>query len=177
MEITRSDLGVLIIKTDCFFDERGLFSEIYNKNRYEELGFKDKFLQDSFSVSKYGVTRGLHFQKTPKAQGKLIQVVKGEIFDVAVNIDKNSCNFGKHETFFLTRGMQIFIPDNFAHGFQSLQNESIIVYKCTNIHSKDHECTIMWDDPQLNIKWPIKNAVVSKKDLQTGISFQKYESN
>lgn len=170
MEITRSDLGVLIIKTDCFFDERGLFSEIYNKNRYEELGFKDKFLQDSFSVSKYGVTRGLHFQKIPKAQSKLIQVIKGEIFDVIVNIDKKSCNFGKHETFLLTRGMQIFIPDNFAHGFQSLQDESMIVYKFTNVYSKQHESTILWNDSYLDIKWPIKNAIVSQKDL-TGIKF------
>lgn len=170
MEITRSDLGVLIIKTDCFFDERGLFSEIYNKNRYEELGFKDKFLQDSFSISKYGVTRGLHFQKTPKAQGKLIQVIKGEIFDVAVNIDKKSCDFGKHETFFLTRGTQVFIPDNFAHGFQSLQDDSIITYKCTNTYSKQHESTIFWNDSYLDIKWPIKNAIVSEKDL-TGIKF------
>lgn len=171
MEITRSDLGIFIIKTERFFDERGLFSEIYNKKRYEKLGFKHKFLQDSFSASEYGVTRGLHFQKTPKAQGKLIQVVKGEIFDVAVNIDKNSCNFGKHETFLLTRGMQIFIPDNFAHGFQSLQDDSIIIYKCTDSYSKQHEKTILWNDSNLNIKWPIKNAIVSEKDLQTGISF------
>lgn len=170
MEITKSDLGIIVIKTDRFFDERGLFSEIYNEKRYEQFGFKYKFLQDSFSVSKHGVTRGLHFQKSPKAQGKLIQIVKGEIFDVAVNINKNSINFGKHETFLLSAGMQIFIPDFFAHGFQSLQDDSIIVYKATDTYSKEHEQTIMWNDPELNIKWPIKNAIVSEKDLKTGIS-------
>lgn len=173
MEITRTGLGILVIKTDCFFDERGFFAEIFNDKRYKELGFNHKFLQDSISVSKYGVTRGLHFQKKPKAQGKLIQVLKGEIFDVAVNINKNSQNFGKHEAFFLTRGMQIFIPDDFAHGFQSLQDDSTIIYKSTNVHSKEHECTVMWNDPLLNIKWPISNPIISQKDLHTGIKLSK----
>lgn len=173
MEITRTKLGIYIIKTDLFFDERGVFSEIYNQDKYFGTEINHFFVQDNLSISKYGVVRGLHFQKSPKAQGKLIQVVKGEIFDVAVNIDKKSCDFGKHETFFLTRGTQVFIPDNFAHGFQSLQDDSIITYKCTNTYSKQHESTIMWNDPEINIKWPIKNAIISEKDSQTAISLSK----
>ena len=162
-----------MIKTASFFDERGLFSEIYNNERYENLGFKHKFLQDNLSISKYGVTRGLHFQKSPKEQGKLIQVVQGEIFDVAVNIDKNSCNFGKHESFFLTRGMQLFIPHTFAHGFQRLQENSTILYKCTNVYSKEYERTILWNDPDIGIKWPIRNPILSEKDIITGVNLLK----
>lgn len=173
MEITRTKLGIFIIKTDVFHDERGFFSEIYNENKYSKIQKNLLFKQDNFSISKYGVLRGLHYQKSPKAQSKLIQIINGEIFDVVVDIDKNSKTFGQHESFYLTKNTQIFIPSNFAHGFQSLSNESIMLYKCTETYSKEHETTIAWNDPEININWPIKKPIISEKDLQTAVRLLK----
>jgi len=169
MEITKTKLGIIIIKKDICYDERGFFSEIYNKDKNFFNLNNFEFKQDNFSVSKYGVVRGLHYQKKSKDQGKLIQIIKGEAFDVAVNINKNSENFGKHECFHLTKNTQIYIPSDFAHGFQSLSDETILLYKCTETYSKEHESTITWNDPEININWPIKKPIISEKDSNAGI--------
>lgn len=169
MEVTRTKLGIFVIKKDVYYDERGFFSEIYNEDKCSFLQKNFKFKQDNFSISTYGVLRGLHYQKGSKAQGKLIQILKGEVFDVAVNINKKSKNFGKHEYFYLTKDTQIYIPPDFAHGFQSLSNETILLYKCTETYSKEHENTIAWNDSEINIQWPIKKPVISEKDLKTAV--------
>lgn len=170
MEIIKTKLGIFLIKKNIHHDERGFFSEIYNQDESFFNINKLEFKQDNFSFSKYGVLRGLHFQKKSKAQGKLIQVLKGEAFDVVVNIDKDSKNFKKHEFFYLTKNTQIYIPPNFAHGFLSLSDETILLYKCTETYSKEHENTIAWNNPEININWPIKKPIISEKDLKNGIN-------
>jgi len=164
MEVTKTKLGLYLIKKDRHYDERGFFNEIFQEESYRKAGIECSFVQDNISYSRYSVTRGLHYQKGEKAQGKLIQVVKGEIFDVAVNIDKDSKDYGKSESFYLKTDMQVFIPANFAHGFQCLSKDAYLLYKCSNAYSKWHEGTIIWNDPKLNINWPIKNAIISDKD-------------
>ena len=135
-------------------------------------GIASKFYQDNISYSKKSVLRGLHFQKHPFEQGKLVQVLIGKIYDVAVDINKNSKNFGKWKGTELDINKQLYIPPGFAHGFQALE-DSIILYKCTNYYNKDSEYTIIYDDKDLNIKWPIENVIISEKDKH-GITFKNY---
>lgn len=164
MEVTKTKLGLYLIKIDRRYDERGFFNQIFQEESYRKAGIGCSFVQDNLSYSRYAVTRGLHYQNGERAQSKLIQVIKGEIFDVAVNIDKESKDYGKSESFHLESGMQIFIPSNFAHGFQCLSEDAYLLYKCSNAYSKGHEGTIIWNDPKLNINWPIKNVIISDKD-------------
>ncbi len=171
MEVTKTTLGVYLIKIDKHYDERGFFNQLFQDEAYNKAGINQNFPQDNLSYSRYGTTRGLHYQEEPFSQGKLIQVVRGKIFDVCVNIDKKSKDFGKQETFYLNTDSQIFIPSNFAHGFQCLTEEAYVIYKCTNVYSKTHEKTIIWNDPDLSVNWPIKMATVSDKD-KLGLSFK-----
>ena len=164
MEVTKTKLGLYLIKIDRRYDERGFFNQIFQEESYRKAGLDSLFVQDNLSYSRYSVTRGLHYQKGEKAQSKLIQVINGEVFDVAVNIDKDSKDYGKSESFYLKTDMQILIPANFAHGFQCLSEDTHLLYKCSNVYSKDHERTIIWNDPKLNINWPIKNVIISDKD-------------
>lgn len=164
MEVTKTKLGLYLIKIDRHYDERGFLNQIFQEESYRKPGLDWAFVQDNLSYSKYSVTRGLHYQKGEKAQSKLIQVINGEVFDVAVNIDKDSKDYGKSESFYLKTDMQILIPANFAHGFQCLSEDTHFLYKCSNAYSKDHERTIIWNDPKLNINWPIKNVIISDKD-------------
>lgn len=163
--------GLLIIEPDVFGDDRGFFVETYNKERYVENGIKTDFVQDNLSKSTKGVLRGLHYQKEPYAQGKLVQVVTGSVLDIAVDIRHNSKTFGQWVGVELTstNKKQFWIPAGFAHGFVSLEDDTIFSYKCTNIYSKESECAIMWNDTQLNIDWKleennIKKPVISDKD-------------
>ena len=159
--------GLIVVEPDIFSDSRGFFFESYSKQRYERLGIKDEFVQDNFSKSKKGTIRGLHYQIGDKAQGKLCQVIEGEVLDVAVDIRFNSPTFGKHFSQILNseKKMQLWIPPGFAHGFSVLSEEAIFAYKCTNYYSKAHERTIVYNDPDLNINWKVSNQVVSDKDL------------
>lgn len=168
MKITKTDLDrCLVIEPEIFNDERGFFYESYNLKKYEELIEIDyRFVQDNFSRSYKNVLRGLHFQiKNP--QGKLIRVVNGSIFDVAVDIRKGSDTFGKWTRQILSaeNKKQFWIPPGFAHGFLVLSDIADFEYKCTDYYDPLDEGSILWNDPDLNISWPIENPILSKKDL------------
>ena len=157
--------GCLIIEPEVFFDDRGFFLESYNKKKFEEIVGKTNFVQDNHSSSSRGTLRGLHFQrKFP--QGKLVRVLSGEVFDVAVDLRKNSRTFGHSVSVILSsKNNKIFwIPPGFAHGFQVLSESADFLYKCTDFYHKDDQHGIRWDDNSLNINWPIKMPTLSKKD-------------
>lgn len=157
--------GVLIIEPDVFGDERGYFMETYNLERYEKQGIKARFVQDNLSYSRKGVLRGLHYQH-PHSQGKLVYVVKGEVFDVAVDIRIGSPTFGQWVGAILSdrNKRQLYIPEGFAHGFLVMSDEALLAYKCTDFYHPEAEGGIIWNDPDLGIEWPEKNPVLSPKD-------------
>jgi dTDP-4-dehydrorhamnose 3,5-epimerase len=159
---------VILIKPKIFSDARGFFAEIYKYSDFTQIGIKEHFIQDNYSQSKKGVLRGLHFQKDPNAQGKLVQCIKGKIFDVAVDIRKGSPTFGKWIGAELSGDnyYMLYVPPSFAHGFVVLSKIAEVVYKCTKEYSKEDDRGIIWNDPDLNIKWPIKKPVLSEKDAK-----------
>ena len=160
--------GVIIIEPRLFEDERGYFFESFNQKEFQEKVCKTTFIQDNESKSSYGVIRGLHFQKPPFAQSKLVRVVKGSVLDVAVDIRKGSPTFGQHVAVELTEDnhLQFFIPRGFAHGFSVLSKEVIFQYKCDNFYAPQSEGAIAWDDPDLGIDWQISidEILLSEKD-------------
>ena len=160
--------GVVIIEPRLFLDARGYFFESFNQREFEEKVCKTTFVQDNESKSSYGVIRGLHFQKPPFAQSKLVRVVKGAVLDVAVDIRKDSPTFGRHVAVELTEDnhRQFFIPRSLAHGFSVLSEEVIFQYKCDNFYAPQSEGAIAWDDPDLGIDWriPADKVVLSEKD-------------
>jgi len=160
--------GVVIIEPRLFKDERGYFFESFSQKEFEEKVCKTVFVQDNESKSSYGVLRGLHFQKSPFAQSKLVRVVRGAVLDVAVDIRKGSPTFGKHVAVELTaeNHRQFFIPRGFAHGFSVLSQEVVFQYKCDNYYAPQSEGALAWDDPDLGIDWriPAAEIVLSKKD-------------
>ena len=168
---------VLLIEPAIHADFRGYFKECYNQKDFDEFLPDVRFVQDNESMSQKGVIRGLHFQDPPFAQAKLVRVVKGAVLDVAVDIRKNSPTCGKHYALELneTDKTMIFIPEGFAHGFLSLADNTILLYKCTQVYNKDSEKCILWDDPDLNINWGINNPIVSEKDKNSHY-FAKYSS-
>ncbi|MBN1632906.1 MAG: dTDP-4-dehydrorhamnose 3,5-epimerase [Ignavibacteria bacterium] len=168
MKIIKTDIdGVLIIEPDVFNDARGFFFESYNDKKYGEAGLDFNFVQDNISKSAYGTIRGLHYQVGEYAQGKLCQVIKGKVLDVAVDIRFGSPAFGKYVDVELTEEnhRQIWIPPGFAHGFSVLSEDAIFMYKCTAVYSKKDERSILFSDTDLNIKWRIDKPIVSEKDL------------
>lgn len=167
MDIIRTDIeGPLIIEPKTFSDERGFFIETYNAKRYEEAGIPAAFVQDNLSVSKKGVLRGLHFQSPPYAQGKFVQVLRGRVFDVAVDLREGSPSFGKYVSVELSAGnhRQFWIPAGFAHGFLALEDDTMFQYKCTNVYAPDHDGGVRYDDPAIGIAWPEGAYIVSEKD-------------
>jgi len=169
MQIIQTDIeGVVIIKPRVFGDERGYFFESFSQREFEEKVSETVFLQDNESKSKYGVLRGLHFQKQPFEQAKLARVVKGKVLDVAVDIRKDSPTYGRHVSTELSgeNKHQIFIPRGFAHGFVVLSEDVIFQYKCDNYYMPDYEGALLWNDPQLNIDWqlPMEDIILSEKD-------------
>jgi dTDP-4-dehydrorhamnose 3,5-epimerase len=160
---------IKIIKPARFSDERGFFSETYNAARFAEHGLTFEFVQDnhSYSVSK-GVVRGLHFQTAPHAQTKLVRVVRGAIFDVAVDLRLGSPTYGRHVSAIISADEwnQILVPAGFAHGLCTLKPHTEVLYKVTDFYSRSHDAGIRWDDPELRIDWPVTReaAVVSAKD-------------
>lgn len=160
---------VLLIEPKIFGDSRGFFLELYNQKEFVEKGIEPQFVQDNFSRSTKGVLRGLHYQASPMAQGKLVQCIRGEIFDVAVDIRKNSPNFGKWVSAILSEEnhYQLYIPKGFAHGFCVLSEQADVLYKATNFYAPHLDRGIIWNDPRIAISWPITDvtdAIVSKKD-------------
>jgi dTDP-4-dehydrorhamnose 3,5-epimerase len=167
---------VKIIEPTVFGDERGFFMETWQQKQFEELvtGKPTQFVQDNHSKSKKGILRGLHYQ-TQNTQGKLVRVVSGEVFDVAVDIRKGSPTFGEWVGVYLSEQnkRQLWVPEGFAHGFYVTSDEAEFVYKCTNYYDPNSEVSIKWDDETLGISWPIKGtAAVSEKDSQ-GLKFSE----
>ena len=171
---------LFIIAPNIFEDKRGYFFESYNKKKFHEAGLTYQFIQDNESKSSYGVIRGLHFQLAPYAQTKLLRVLQGEVFDVAVDLRKESKTFGKWFGVKLTADnkKQLLIPRGFAHGFSVLSETTIINYKCDNIYNKESERGIIWNDKKLNIDWNIENkdVIVSERDKNLD-TFDKVEMN
>ncbi len=159
---------VILIKPKVFEDERGFFMESYKKSDFEKAGITCDFVQDNHSESSYGVLRGLHFQKGKSAQAKLVRVIRGEIFDVAVDIRKDSPSFGKYVSVILSQENKnmLFIPRGFAHGFLVLSEKAEVFYKANNEYDAKSEAGIIWNDQEININWPIKNPIISDKDAE-----------
>ena len=157
---------VVLIEPQIFQDERGFFLENFKEFDFEKNGIHTKFVQDNYSYSFKKVLRGLHFQKPPKTQAKLVTTLKGEIFDVAVDLRENSFTYGKWVAEILSEEnhSSLYIPEGFAHGFCVLSNDANVLYKTTQDYSSEHECGIIWNDPELNISWPFKDPILSKKD-------------
>lgn len=159
--------GLYILEPKVFGDDRGYFMETFNKVDFKNLtGLEVDFVQDNESMSSKGVLRGLHFQKPPMAQGKLVRVVKGAVLDVAVDIRENSPTYGSYEKVLLTEQnkRQFWIPEGFAHGFLTLEDHTIFNYKCTNYYSPKDEGSILWNDSDLAIDWTIDQPILSEKD-------------
>ena len=172
-KITKCEIeGLYILEPKVFYDDRGYFMETYNQNDFDELGLNIKFVQDNESKSKRGVLRGLHFQKK-HPQGKLVRVIKGSVYDVAVDIRKNSKTFGKWVGVELSEKnkKQFYIPEGFAHGFLVLSEEAQFVYKCSDFYYPEDEGGIIYNDSTINISWPIPEdmeVVISEKDKKWG---------
>lgn len=169
MEVKKGKLeGLLVMKSSVFEDERGCFYESFNQKEFnEKTGLSIQFLQDNESISEKNVLRGLHFQAPPFAQSKLVRVIKGSVLDVAVDIRKNSSTYGEYQSILLSEKnkLQFYIPEGFAHGFLTLDDNTIFAYKCTNYYNKKSEGGIFWNDPTLNIKWKtVNNLIISQKD-------------
>ena len=160
--------GLVIIEPKVFKDARGYFFESFSQREFEEKVRKINFVQDNESMSSYGVMRGLHFQRPPFTQSKLVRCVKGAVLDVAVDIRQGSPTFGKHVSVLLTEDnhRQFFVPRGFAHGFAVLSEEAVFQYKCDNYYAPQSEGAIAWDDPDLGIDWQIssENIILSEKD-------------
>ncbi len=157
-----------VVEPKVFGDDRGFFMETYNKKAFEEAGYTIEFVQDNHSKSKKGVLRGLHFQKT-KPQGKLVRVVSGEVFDVAVDLRKDSETYGKWFGIYLSaeNKKQIYVPEGFAHGFLVTSDEAEFCYKCTNFYDPADEGGLMWNDETIGIEWPldiVDEVLLSEKD-------------
>jgi dTDP-4-dehydrorhamnose 3,5-epimerase len=168
MNIIRCELeGLLVLEPKVFGDARGYFMESWNLRRYREAGIEGTFVQDNISVSRRGILRGLHCQN-PNPQGKLVSVLQGEVFDVAVDLRRESATFGKwHATSLSSENKrQFFIPAGFAHGFLVLSETAMFHYKCTDFYSPKDEMTLRWNDPELGINWPMKEPLLSEKDAR-----------
>ncbi|MBZ0327503.1 MAG: dTDP-4-dehydrorhamnose 3,5-epimerase [Altibacter sp.] len=171
MEIQKTPLlDCFIVKPNVFTDERGIFCETFNKRAFVEMtGIEVDFVQDNQSISTYGVLRGLHFQKGPMAQAKLVRVIKGRVLDIVVDLRKESPTFGKHYSLVLDdeNHKQLFVPRGFAHGFVTLSKESIFAYKCDNYYDRASEGGIIYNDATLAIDWhlPKEELLISEKDL------------
>lgn len=159
---------VMLVEAQAFSDERGFFMEGFKESEFDINGIKTRFVQDNFSHSIKGVLRGLHYQKDPKAQTKLVMAISGEIFDVAVDIRKGSPTYGKWVSEILSYQNRklLYVPEGFAHGFCVLSDTADVLYKVTSEYSPHHERGIIWNDPELAIKWPTDNPIMIKKDLQ-----------
>ncbi len=171
MEIIKTPIkDLVVIKPRVFSDARGFFFETYNEERYREAGITQQFVQDNISKSSYGVVRGLHFQKPPYSQAKLVQVIEGAVLDVAVDLRSDSATYGQWHAVELTaeNHLQFLIPRGFAHGFAVLSETAIFTYKCDNLYHPESEGGIIYNDPTLNIDWgiPADKALISEKDTK-----------
>lgn len=159
--------GLLLIEPKKIGDARGFFSETFRADKFEALAGPVRFVQDNQSLSaKAGTVRGLHYQKAPRGQGKLVRVLKGAILDVAVDARKGSPTYAQHVAVELSEAnwLQLYLPEGFLHGFCTLTDNVEVLYKCTDVYSPEHDAGVRWNDPALGIKWPVADALVSDKD-------------
>lgn len=181
MRVSATDLpDILVFEPKLYTDERGYFYESFNHDRFEEaIGRKVRFVQDNQSESQKNVIRGLHFQLPPSAQGKLVRCVVGEVYDVAVDIRKDSPSFGQWVGVHLSAEncKQLWIPEGFAHGFATLSESAVILYKTTDYYNPQAERTILWNDPKLAVDWHIKQPILSEKDKNAPLIEQFLENN
>ncbi len=178
MEIVESELkGLYVIKPRVFEDARGYFFESYSKESFAKSGLHLDFVQDNQSLSQKGVLRGLHFQNPPYAQGKLVRVITGAVFDVAVDIRRSSPTYGKWFGLKLSEQNKwmMYIPEGFAHGFLTLENNTVFSYKCTGIYNKQAEDCLLWNDPDIGIEWGTDDVLLSEKD-KAGKFLQSFQS-
>lgn len=178
MEIEKTAIeGAYIIKPKVFSDNRGYFFESYNAEEFRRLGLRTDFVQDNESLSCRGVVRGLHFQKPPFAQAKLLRVVKGSVLDFAVDIRRGSPTYGRYVSVRLDDKQKnmFFISEGFAHGFLTLEDNTVFCYKCTALYNKQSEQGLIWNDKTLNIDWQIENPILSDKD-KLWQDFQSFNS-
>ena len=169
--------GLLVLKPKVFEDPRGYFFESFNQKVLEEAGLKENFVQDNQSLSQKGVLRGLHMQAPPHSQGKLVRVIKGAVLDVAVDVRKKSPTYGKYFSIELNEQNKtmFWVPAGFAHGFLTLQDNTIFHYKCTNYYNKESEACVLWNDKDINVNWNVENPLLSAKDIE-GIPFKEFVS-
>ncbi len=169
MEIIKTPIvGLLVLQPKIWHDERGYFFESFRADVFEKLNIEIDFVQDNQSLSQRGTIRGLHFQKAPYEQGKLVRVVQGRVLDVALDIRKNSPTYGQYYAIELSaeNQTQFYIPPGFAHGFSTLEDNTIFCYKCTNYYHKASEGCVLFNDPALNIDWKVEGLFVSDKDKE-----------
>ncbi len=174
------DTGIpdlFVIQPRVFEDDRGYFFECFREDAFSQKNIDVKFIQDNQSKSQQGVLRGLHYQSPPHAQGKLVRVIKGAVLDVVVDIRRSSPTYGKTFSIELTEknNTLLWVPAGFAHGFSTLENDTIFHYKCTNYYNKEAEGCILWNDASLNINWKVSNPVLSEKD-KSGTAFTQFVS-
>jgi dTDP-4-dehydrorhamnose 3,5-epimerase len=169
--------GLLVLKPKVFEDSRGYFFESFNQKILEEAGLKENFVQDNQSLSQKGVLRGLHMQAPPHAQGKLVRVIKGAVLDVVVDVRKKSPTYGQYFSIVLNEQNKtmFWVPTGFAHGFLTLQDNTIFHYKCTEYYNKESEACILWNDKDININWDVENPLLSAKDV-VGMPFKDFVS-
>jgi dTDP-4-dehydrorhamnose 3,5-epimerase len=168
MQVEKTSIeGAIILKPTIYNDGRGYFYESYNKLKFVELGISEEFVQDNQSMSHKGALRGLHFQKQPYAQGKLVRVISGAVIDVILDIRTQSPTYGKHIAVELTAENKhmLWVPAGFAHGFSTLEDNTIFQYKCTQFYNKESEGGVLWNSPSLQIDWRVKDPILSDKDL------------
>ena len=178
MEVVEMPIqGVKLIKPQIFGDARGWFYETYNEDRYQKAGIHVRFVQDNQSLSQKNVVRGLHFQKPPFSQAKLVSVIQGAALDVAVDIRKGSPTYGQYVSALLTgeNHYQLFVPEGFAHGFSVLEDFTIFAYKCSHLYNKESEGSIRFDDPDIAVQWGVENPILSEKD-KVGPFLRDFES-
>ncbi|MBW6496932.1 MAG: dTDP-4-dehydrorhamnose 3,5-epimerase [Bacteroidales bacterium] len=160
--------GLLIVRPRVFGDERGYFFESWNEETFRNAGINVPFMQDNQSASVKNVVRGLHFQTPPFEQGKLVRVISGAVLDVVVDLRRKQPTFGKHFKLVLDEHEKImlYIPPGFAHGFKTLEDNTVFFYKCTQVYQRDHDSAIRWNDPDLDIDWEVSDPILSEKDQQ-----------
>ena len=179
MEVIETPLeGLLVLRPNIYKDDRGHFFESYNKGTFAKAGFDPKFVQDNQSLSQKNVIRGLHFQNPPFAQGKLVRTAKGAVYDIAVDIRQGSSTYGQHYGCELSASnfTLMWIPEGFAHGFRTLEDDTLFLYKCTQVYNKEAEEVILWNDKDLKIDWGVDNPIVSEKD-QNAQRFKDFKSH
>jgi dTDP-4-dehydrorhamnose 3,5-epimerase len=158
--------GVLVVETRAVSDDRGFFAETYSKPMFARAGLEPTFVQDNLSASRKGTVRGLHYQIEPHGMGKLVRAIRGSVFDVAVDLRRGSPTFGKWvgRTLTAENRLALWVPSGFAHGFVALEEDTLVFYKCTAIHTPEAERAIVYNDPAIGIQWPLQPSIVSPKD-------------